>query len=141
MGAMAVSSGSALSVGSGMKRNDTAEPLKVAWNTERAQFRVPVGPVYDGWFANTASNRNVVLVLLREMYDSGTGRRLFSEEQLAALLGSPNRQAVDGHMQGFREADGDLGGYLSRTRNVDAAVVELVWTTWSAKPYVRLVPS
>ncbi len=138
MGAMA-GSGSGLSCGSGMKDSDNAPPLKVEWNTERAQFRVQVGQVYYGWLANTASKRNGVLVLLRAMYDSQTGRRLFSQEQLAALLGSPNRQAVDGHMQGFREADGDRGRYLSRTRNVDAAVVELVWKTWSANPSARLV--
>ena len=76
-----------------------------------------------------------MLVVLREMYDSLTGRRLFSQQQLAALLGSTNRQAVDGHMKGFREADGDLGGYLSRTRNVDADVVELVWTTWRSERF------
>ena len=125
MGAMDVS-GSALSYGRDMKDIDNAPPLKVEWNSERTQFRVQVGPVYYGWFANTASNRKAVLVLLRDMYDSRTGRRLFSEAQLAALLGSTNRQAVDGHMKGFREADGDLGGYLSRTRNVNDDVVESI---------------
>ena len=138
MGAMAVS-GSALSCGRSMKDTDNAPPLRVEWNTERTQFRVQVGHVYYGWFANTVSNRKVVLVLLREMYDSRTGRRLFSEEQLAALLGSTNRQAVDGHMKGFREADGDLADYVTRKRKVNADVVELVWKTWSANPSVRLV--
>ena len=138
MGAMAVS-GPALSCGSGMKGIDNAPPLKVEWNAERTQFRIQVRHVYYGWFANTVSNRKVVLVFLREMYDSRTGRRLFSEEQLAALLGSTNRQAVDGHMKGFREADGDLADYVTRKRKVNADVVELVWKAWSANPYVRLV--
>ncbi|MCP4944500.1 MAG: hypothetical protein GY924_21315 [Planctomycetaceae bacterium] len=73
------------------------------------------------------------------MYDGQTGRRLFSEEQLAARLGSTNRQAVDGHMNGFHEADGDLGGDLRRKRNVAGDVVALVWKTWNANPYARLV--
>ena len=137
MGAL-VLSGSSLSHGNVVKGGDNAQSLKVEWNADRTQFRVNVGEVHYGWFVKTASNTKAVLVLLREMYDSLTGRRRFTEEELAALLGSANRQAVDGHMKGFREADGDIRKFLSRTRKVDEDVVELVWKTWSANPYLSL---
>jgi len=110
--------------------------LEVEWNADRSQFRVKVGDVLYGWFQNTPSNRKAVLVLLREMRDESTGRRLFTEQQLAALLGSKNRQSVDGQMKGFRDADCDMGGYLERKRNVDADVVELVWKTRCDDPFV-----
>jgi len=131
-------SSSTLSPGNLVTGGDNAPSLKVEWNADRTHIRVKVGEVYYGWFVNTASNKKTVLVLLREMYDSRTGRRLFTEEQLAVLLGSTNRQAVDGHMKGFREADGDFGKYLSRTQKVDGDVVELVWKTLRASPYGSL---
>lgn len=131
-------SGSVFSGGSLMEGVKSPPSLKIDWNAERTQFRVIVGEVVYGWFVNSASNRKAVLVFLREMSDRSSGARLFTEEALASLLGSPNRQAVDGHMKGFREADGDMLGYLMRKRKVDAEVVELVWTTWSADPYVSL---
>lgn len=108
---------------------DMAPALDVEWSAEKAQFRVKVGQVDYGWFADTSLNKKAVLVLLREMYDGRTGDRLFTEEALAALLGSTNRQAVDGHMKGFREAEGDLLEYLRGKCKVDADVVELVWKT------------
>ena len=137
MGVLAVS-GSGLLVGNVIEMSAGVRSLQVEWNDDRTQFRVKVADVYYGWFAHTRSNKKVVLVLLRQMYDSRTGRRLFTEEELGVLLGSTNRQAVDGHMKGFRDAEGDFGKYLSRTRKVDAAVVELVWKTLLAIPYVSL---
>jgi len=102
------------------------------------QFRVKVGDVYYGWFAETPSNRKAVLVFLREMYGRETGKRVFTEEELAQLFGSTNRQAVDGHMKGFRDADGNMLEYLKRKRKVDDTVVNLVWKAFCADPYSRL---
>lgn len=112
--------------------------LEIEWNEEEKQFRVNVGKMYCGWFVDTPSNRKAVLVFLREMYDSETGKWVFTEEELAQLFGSPNRQAVDGHMKGFREAGGKMLEYLKRKRKVDDAVVDLVWKTWCAGPYTTL---
>jgi len=137
MGALALS-GVGLSQGNVVTGGDNAPSLKVEWNADRTHFRVNVGTMQYGWCVNTASNTKAVLVLLREMHDSLTGRRLFTEHELVALLDSTNRQAVDGHMKGFREADGDIGQFLNRKRNVDGDVVELVWKTWSAHPYLNL---
>ncbi len=63
---------------------------------------------------------------------------MFTEEELAGLLGSINRQAVDGHMKGFRDAEGDLLDFLKRTCNVDDDVVELVWQVFCTDPYASL---
>jgi transposase-like protein len=94
--------------------------------------------MYYGWFVDIPSNRKAVVVFLREMYDSETGRWVFTEEELAGLLGSANRQAVDGHMKGFRDADGNLLGFLKHKRKVDDAVVELVWQVFRSNPYASL---
>ncbi len=53
-------------------------------------------------------------------------------------LGSANRQAVDCHMKGFRDAEGDLLDFLKHTRKVDDAVVELVWQVFCSDPYASL---
>ncbi len=98
--------------------------LEVEWNEKEHQFRVKIDTTYYGWFADTASNRKAVLVFLREMYDSETGKWVFTEEELAQLVGSANRQAVDCHMKGFRDADGKLLECLKHRRKVDDEVVE-----------------
>ncbi len=108
-------------------------------DSETPQFRVKVGAVYYGWFADTPSNRKAVSVFLREMYDRETGKRVFiTEEDLAPLFGSTNRQAVDGHMKGFRDADGDMLAYVTRKRKMDTEVVDLVWKAFCVDPYIRL---
>ena len=106
-------------------------------DSETPQFRVKVGDVYYGWFADTPTNRKAVLVFLREMHDSETGKRVFTEEDLAPLFGSTNRQAVDGHMKGFRDADGNMLAYLKRKRKVDTEVVDVVWKAFCVDPYSR----
>lgn len=102
------------------------------------QFRIKVDHVYYGWFADTASNRKAVVVFLREMRDSESGRWVFTEAELAQLFGSSNRQAVDGHMKDFREAGGKILEYLKRKRKVDDEVVERVWQEFCADPYGSL---
>ncbi len=103
-----------------------------------SQFRITVGDVYYGWFTDTASNRKAVVVFLREMRDSESGRWVFTEAELAQLFGSSNRQAVDGHMKDFREAGGKILEYLKRKRKVDDEVIELVWEQFCVDPYRSL---
>lgn len=112
--------------------------LEIEWDREEKRFRVKVGTLYYGWFVDIPSNRKAVLVFLREMYDSETGNWVFTEEELAELLGSPNRQSVDGHMKGFRDSDGDLLDFLKHKRKVDEEVVELVWQVFRSNPYASL---
>lgn len=112
--------------------------LEIEWNQEEKRFRVKVGEMYSGWFADIPSNRKAVLVFLREMYDSETGKWVFTEEELAGLVGSTNRQAVDGHMKGFRDADGHLLDFLKHKRKVNDEVVESVWQVFCSNPYASL---
>ena len=112
--------------------------LEIERNKEEKQFRVKVGTTYYGWFADTPTNRKAVLVFLREMYDSETGNWVFTEEELAGLFGSANRQAVDCHMKGFRDAEGELLDFLKHKRKVDDDVVELVWQVFCSDPYAGL---
>jgi transposase-like protein len=72
------------------------------------------------------------------MYDRETGKWVFTEEELAGLVGSTNRQAVDGHMKGFRDAEGQLLEFLKHRRKVDEEVVELVWQVFCGDPYASL---
>ncbi len=70
------------------------------------------------------------------MYGSETGTWVLTEEELAQLFGSTNRQAVDGHMKGFREAD--MLAYVKGKRNVDDEVTTLVWQVFCVDPYGSL---
>ena len=72
------------------------------------------------------------------MHDSESGSWVFTEAELAQLVGSSNRQAVDGHMKDFRKAGGKMLEYLKRKRKVDGKVVELVWEAFCADPYGSL---
>ena len=109
--------------------------LEIEWNRDEQQFRVKGGTVYYGWFGDTPTNRKAVLVFLREMYDIETGKWVFTEEELAGLVDSVHRQAVDCHMKGFRDAEGELLDFLKHKRKVDDAVVELVWQVFCSDPY------
>jgi transposase-like protein len=112
--------------------------VEIERNQEEKRFRVKLGDIYSGWFVDIPSNRKAVLVFLREMYDRETGRWVFTEEELAGLLGSANRQAVDSHMKGFRDADGNLLDFLKHKRKVDDEVLELVWQVFCSNPYASL---
>ena len=112
--------------------------LEIEFNETAKQFRVKVENIYYGWFADTPSNIKAVLVFLREMYDSETGKWMFTEEELAGLVGSANRQAMDGHMKGYRDAHGDILKFLQRQRKVDDEVVQLVWKVFCSDPYASL---
>jgi transposase-like protein len=72
------------------------------------------------------------------MYDSTTGKRILTEQQLAEIVGSSNRQAVDSHLRGFRDAQGDMLEYLQRRRKVDDEVVNIVWQVFRNDPYRNL---
>ena len=75
--------------------------------------------------ADTASNRKVLVIVLREVRDSD-GRRLFTFEELAGILESSNRQASEQYYCRFKEHGEDLLRTLERTRKVDGEVVDAV---------------
>ena len=74
---------------------------------------------------DTPVNRKVAVVFLRVLKDSH-GRPLFTLEQLAAIVGSANRQAASQHVEDFRASGADFKALATRKRKVDQAVVEAV---------------
>jgi transposase-like protein len=92
---------------------------------EDTQFRVVGQGISSGWWEDTPSNRKAVVVFLRTLQDD-RGKALFTHQEVALVLGSPNRQASDEHLQQFRDSGGDLLRYLRRKRKVDGQVVEAV---------------
>lgn len=74
---------------------------------------------------DTPANRKAVVVLLRAMSDEADVP-LFTLQQLAAIVGSSNRQASSQHVEDFRACGGDMKALLQRDRKVDEGVVEAV---------------
>ena len=82
---------------------------------------------------DTPFNRKVAVIFLRGLRDAG-GKRLFSLEELAGIVGSCTRQAVSQHVEDFRECGEDFGGVLTRKRKVDGTVVAAVKAEVEATP-------
>jgi len=88
-------------------------------------FRVVAQGFSTAWMEDTPSNRKGMVIFLRSLRDA-LGKSLFTYDQLAQVLESPNRQAAHEHLQEFEECGGDLGDFLVRKRKVDREVVEAV---------------
>ncbi len=89
------------------------------------QFRVVAQGFSTDWWKDTPANRKAVVVILRSLRDR-LGKPLFSYDQLAQVLESPNRQAAQHYMQEFEGCGGDMGDFLDRKRKVDGEVVSAV---------------
>lgn len=87
-------------------------------------FRVTT-QVFSFQWPDTSANRKVAVVFLRGLRDA-QGQELFTFQQLAALVDSPNRQAASHHLEEFRACGEEFKGWVTRKRKVDAGVVEAV---------------
>ncbi len=106
---------------------------------ENDQFKIEIQGFFStGWFKDTAKNRKAILVFLRELYDTQTNKRIFTLEQLAEVVGSKNRQAVDSHLKAFRDTQGNILEYLNHKCKVDERVIEAVWVAFSKGPFVTV---
>jgi transposase-like protein len=77
------------------------------------------------WLPDTPSNRHTIVVWLRLLVDAH-GKPLFTLQELAAMVGSANRQAASQHLEDFRQCGEDFRAFVLRKRKVDATVVEAV---------------
>ncbi len=103
---------------------------------ENNQFKIVVKGILSlGWFRDTTANRKAMLVLLRELKDPQTNRRMLTLEQLAEVVESNNRQAADSHLKGYRDADNDILTYLKHKCKVDDAVIDVVLKIFLKNPY------
>ena len=89
-----------------------------------------IGPLPD-----SDENKQALLVFLREFRDNNN-HWLFTHAELAAILGSTNRQASSSHCEEFRAVDRDILEFLQRRRKVDHTVVEAVRTIVSSSPLI-----
>jgi transposase-like protein len=90
---------------------------------EGPRFRVRTSRVSTQWLPDTPSNRHLTVVWFRLLVDEH-GKALCTLQELAAVVGSPNRQAASQHLEDFRQGGEDFRAFVLRKRKVDAAVVE-----------------
>jgi transposase-like protein len=89
------------------------------------RFRVWTAKFATQWLPDTPSNRHLTVVWLRLLVDEH-GKPLFTLQELAALVGSANRQAASQHLEDFRQCGEDFRAFVLRKRKVDATVVDAV---------------
>ena len=89
------------------------------------RFRVRTPRVSTQWLPDTPSNRHMTVVWFRLLVDEHD-KALFTLQELAAIVGSANRQAASQHLEDFRHCGEDVRAFVLRKRKVDATVVEAV---------------
>ena len=99
------------------------EPGGLSVEVDGQRFRVQTARFSTQWLPDTPSNRHLTLVWLRLIVDA-QGKPLFTLQELAALVGSANRQAASQHVEDFRQCSEDVRAFVLRKRKVDTAVVE-----------------
>jgi hypothetical protein len=87
------------------------------------RFRVRTARFSTQWLPDTPSNRPLTVVWLRLLRDEHD-KPCFTLQELAALVGSTNRQAASQDVEDFRQCGEDFRAFVLRQRKVDAAVVE-----------------
>jgi transposase-like protein len=92
-----------------------------------SRFRVRTAKFSTQWLPSTPSNRHLTVVWLRLLRDEHD-KPCFTLQELAALVGSANRQAASQHVEDFRQCGEDFRAFVLRQRKVDATVVEGVAT-------------
>jgi transposase-like protein len=104
-----------------VKHGDDLGPPRV--EVDGPRFRVQTAQFATQWLPDTPSNRHLMVVWFRLLVDAH-GKPLFTLQQLAALVGSTNRQAASQHLEDFRQCGEDMRAFVLRKRKVDAAVVD-----------------
>jgi len=89
------------------------------------RFRVRTPQLATQWLPDTPGNRHMTVVWFRLLVDD-QGKPLCTLQDLASIVGSPNRQAASQHLEDFRQCGEDFRAFVLRKRKVDATVVEAV---------------
>jgi len=97
--------------------------MAVQLEVEGNKFRVQTQEFSTQWLPDTPINRQMTVVWLRLLVDEN-GKPLFTLQELAAIVGSANRQAASQHVEEFRQCGEDVRAFVQRQRKVDATVVE-----------------
>jgi len=104
-----------------VEQGDAPAPPRVEGDGPR--FRVRTATVATQWLPDTPSNRHLTLVWCRLLGDEH-GKPLFTLQELAAIVGSTNRQAASQHLEDFRQCGEDMRAFILRQRKVDTSVVD-----------------
>jgi hypothetical protein len=104
-----------------VEHGDGPAPLRV--EVDGPRFRVRTAKCATQWLPDTPSHRHLTLVWFRLLVDAH-GKPLFTLQELATIVGSPNRQAASQHLEDFRQWGEDARAFVLRQRKVDATVVE-----------------
>lgn len=83
--------------------------------------------------ADGSANRRGVMIFLRSLYRAD-GTPFMTFEQIAGLMGYPDRRNVHNYWMDFCACDQDMLAYLERRKKVDAQVVEACEQIWCAHP-------
>ena len=102
-----------------------ADRGRLSVEVEGQRFRVRTPQLATQWLPDTPGNRHMTVVWFRLLVDD-QGKPLCSLQDLAAIVGSPNRQAASQHLEDFRQCGEDFRAFALRKRKVDATVVEAV---------------
>lgn len=99
--------------------------MAIQMEVEGNKFRVQTPAFLTQWLPDTPVNRHMSVVWLRLLLDE-TGKPLFTLQELAAIVGSENRQAASQHVEDFRRGGEEFRAFVQRQRKVDATVVDSV---------------
>ncbi len=97
-------------------------PGQLHVDVDGQRFRVRTARLTTQWLPDTPSNRHLTVVWFRLLVDEH-GKALFTLHELAAIVGSTNRQAASQHLEDFRQCGEDMRAFVLRKRKVDATVV------------------
>ena len=98
---------------------------RLSVEVEGQRFRVRTPQFATQWLPDTPGNRHMTVVWFRLLVDD-QGKPLCTLQDLASIVGSPNRQAASQHLEDFRQCGEDFRAFVLRKRKVDATVVEAV---------------
>jgi transposase-like protein len=104
-----------------VEQGDGPAPPRV--EVDGPRFRVRTAKFSTQWLPDTPSNRHLTGVGLRLLRDEDD-KPCFTLQELAALVGSANRQAASQHLEDFRQCEEDFRAFVLRKRKVDATVVD-----------------
>jgi len=99
--------------------------MAITVEVEGNRFRVQTQAFSTAWLPDTPVNRQVAIVWLRRLTDE-RGKRLCTLQELAAIVGSENRQAASQHVEEFRAGGEEFRAFVQRKRKVDETVVAAV---------------
>lgn len=99
--------------------------MAIQLEVEGSKFRVQTQEFSTQWLPDTPINRQMAVIWLRLLVDE-RGKALFTLQELAAIVGSQNRQAASQHVEEFHQCGEEFRAFVQRQRKVDATVVESV---------------